>query len=333
MTPEQQPSVPDWHPEVETISEYAEGLLEPAQEAVVAAHLEHCELCAEVQDSLSEISSLLGELTPAAMLMPADVAARIDAALAAEPFPVSRETAIPVSRETPAEEDSAIPVSRETETGAGDVSRETRPPRSAAHGPHGPFGHAPTTTGPGRGRPRRRGRRALIGTALGAALLGGLTFFGQTLLSPDDSDSGSLADRPAAEKRNSEGASPNQDLNEETLGGRVSELLGSEPQRFDSTQKKPSESPGTSAPQSPDTKLSEGYGATNVPSCLRQAVPATGTPIAVQQETVRGEPALLLVFTNPRNADYVDAYVVDLRCASDSSVQAELLLRDTYRRP
>ncbi|MFE4645751.1 anti-sigma factor family protein, partial [Streptomyces sp. NPDC056730] len=71
------------HPDVSEISDLAEGLLSPSRSAAVRSHLDGCALCADVHDSLEEIRGLLGTL-PGPPRMPADVAERIDAALAAE---------------------------------------------------------------------------------------------------------------------------------------------------------------------------------------------------------------------------------------------------------
>ncbi|MFE2324050.1 hypothetical protein ACFXD5_09055 [Streptomyces sp. NPDC059385] len=71
------------HPDVSEISDLTEGLLSPARTAEIRSHLGDCSLCADVRASLDEIRSLLGTL-PGPARMPADIAGRIDAALAAE---------------------------------------------------------------------------------------------------------------------------------------------------------------------------------------------------------------------------------------------------------
>ena len=71
------------HPDVAEISDLTEGLLPASRTADVRRHLDECELCADVLASLEEIRGLLGTL-PGPPQMPADVAGRIDAALAAE---------------------------------------------------------------------------------------------------------------------------------------------------------------------------------------------------------------------------------------------------------
>jgi hypothetical protein len=130
------------HPDVAEIADLAEGILPTARTADVRQHLENCALCADVYASLGEIQGLLGTL-PAPPPMPDDVAARIDAALAAEP-PTGVADGARVSRETSA------PVDR-------------------------PGGHArPSSTGPGRKDRRRGGRRriAVLGAVAAAAAIG-----------------------------------------------------------------------------------------------------------------------------------------------------------------
>ncbi|MGW4012893.1 anti-sigma factor family protein [Streptomyces sp. NPDC004763] len=130
------------HPDTAELSDFAEGLLPSTRTADVRQHLAGCELCADVYAALDEIQGLLGSL-PAPAPMPEDVAARIDAVLAAEPLPGVSGTAH-VSRETSASADR-------------------------------PMGHArPSSTGPGRKDRRRGGRRriAVLGAVTAAAAIG-----------------------------------------------------------------------------------------------------------------------------------------------------------------
>ncbi|MEU0100807.1 hypothetical protein ABZ174_20205, partial [Streptomyces sp. NPDC006267] len=88
------------HPEVSEISDLTEGLLPPSRAVEVRQHLARCDLCSEVQGSLEEIRGLLGTM-PAPEPMPEDIAARIDAALAAEALsPPAADEPVVVSRET-----------------------------------------------------------------------------------------------------------------------------------------------------------------------------------------------------------------------------------------
>ncbi|MGW3829450.1 hypothetical protein ACWEAF_46785, partial [Streptomyces sp. NPDC005071] len=109
------------HPDVAEISDLTEDLLPPDRATDVRRHLEACELCADVLASLEEIRGLLGTFEDAPR-MPADIAGRLDAALAAEAVPTPTVS---------------------TESG-GRVSRETSIPSDR------PVGRSPAATGPGR---------------------------------------------------------------------------------------------------------------------------------------------------------------------------------------
>lgn len=81
------------HPEVSEISDLTEGLLSPSRTAEVQQHVAGCDLCSEVRDSLEEIRGLLGTM-PVPEPMPDDIAARIDAALAAEARSTDRKSVV-----------------------------------------------------------------------------------------------------------------------------------------------------------------------------------------------------------------------------------------------
>ncbi|MGW3203763.1 anti-sigma factor family protein [Streptomyces sp. NPDC001135] len=131
------------HPDVEEISDLTEGLLPPDRSSAIRQHLDSCELCADVHASLDEIRGLLGSVSEA-VRMPADVAGRIDATLAAE----------------------ALLSASEDDT-SGLVSRET--PGTASR----PAGRPQGATGPGRKKSRRSRRRTVVlGGVLTAAVLG-----------------------------------------------------------------------------------------------------------------------------------------------------------------
>lgn len=139
-----------WHPDVAEISDLTEGLLPPDRSAEIRQHLDGCDLCSDVHASLEEIRELLGAV-PAPPRMPTDVAARIDAALAAEALPAP--------------------------TVDGRVSRET------SLSPDRPVGRPNGATGPGRkGRHHARSRRrTVLGAVLTTAVLGAGALVLQTL--------------------------------------------------------------------------------------------------------------------------------------------------------
>ena len=74
------------------LAEYDEGLLSDRMAADVAQHLAHCSACAETHRRLTDVSRRLAA-EPAALPIPADVAARLDDALASEKLePARRRT-------------------------------------------------------------------------------------------------------------------------------------------------------------------------------------------------------------------------------------------------
>ncbi|MEU3896033.1 hypothetical protein [Streptomyces sp. NPDC045251] len=149
------------HPDVAEISDLAEGLLPPSRTTDIRRHLETCELCADVYTSLEEIQGLLGTL-PGPGRMPDDVAARIDAALAAE-APLSATAA----------DDDGARVSRET---SASTDRPAGNVRSSS-------------TGPGRKERRRGGRRRIVlGAVAAAATLGLGTVVVSSLTGGDPAD-------------------------------------------------------------------------------------------------------------------------------------------------
>lgn len=71
------------HLDPERLAEHLEGLLPPDEAAGVQAHLARCAHCAAVRDALLEVRAVLGS-APEPGPVPALVARRIDAAIAAE---------------------------------------------------------------------------------------------------------------------------------------------------------------------------------------------------------------------------------------------------------
>ncbi len=71
------------HLDATVVADLAEGLLAPADAAAAEGHLAGCAACRDVHDQLGRVVSLLRDAREAGP-MPADVAARLDAALAAE---------------------------------------------------------------------------------------------------------------------------------------------------------------------------------------------------------------------------------------------------------
>ncbi|MGW2859846.1 anti-sigma factor family protein [Streptomyces sp. NPDC001205] len=310
------------HPDVSEISELTEGVLPPSRTADIRRHLEDCALCADVRASLEEIRDLLGTL-PGPQRMPADVAGRIDAALAAEALlnatapgdDAARETAH-VSRETPASTRGPAPEPEQVATGSG-LSAADRP-----------AGHSRAATGPGRAARARRRRVAVLGAVLGAAAVGAGIFFAQNSPSPPSSASGdhTLSATP----------SPGGTVySSGTLEGRVHTLLTSPPgphiaETAPSAKIAPSTKNVPNDEQSSDSLRS----AVSVPPCVQAGTGRpTQAPLAAEQGTYNGAKVYLVVLPDQENPANVDAYIVEAGCESSGSPAAgKLLLTHSYPR-
>ncbi|MGA4840829.1 anti-sigma factor family protein [Streptomyces sp. G45] len=354
------------HPDVDELSDLTEGLLSPSRTRDVREHLDDCALCTDVYDSLEEIRGLLGTL-PGAPRMPADVAERIDAALAAEALldatapdaDVSRETSTAAPSE-PAAAGSApsagsatasvtasesVPSGSDTDesttigaTTAGASPSDTSS-GAAASGPSSratadrPAGHARGATGPGRGRRERARRRtAVLGTVFTVAALG----LGSLLvLQPWESDS-----KGSKETASSRTDGPHT-FTEGKLKGQVAKLLDQGPSKQGAG--KPTTSFGTQTdPGSPRRGPSEkgpdsgGEGYPTLPVCIEQGLDLDGrAPLAVDQGTYEGKDAYLVVATHETDGSKVSAYIVDAACVKASSAPgtvAKVLLTQSYPR-
>ncbi|MFE7300331.1 anti-sigma factor family protein [Streptomyces sp. NPDC057579] len=330
------------HPEVSEISDLTDGLLSPSRTADLRNHLAGCALCEDVFASLEEIRGLLGTL-PGPTRMPADVAERIDAALAAEALLdsttaegkplVSRETSPSlgsVSRETstgPASvsrETTAAPavVSREASVTPTAVSRETNvqaPLHAATAAP--PLGRGRGASGPGRQTPGRRSSRSrrwprvLFGTAAAAAVLGV-----GGLLIQSTGTSGVQATKQ--DSSSSAGGGSSAGLTTAALGADVHKLLAT---------KKAQQTPEMGTRSSPETPL-RGE-ADTVPSCVRQGIGRTEKPLAATRSVYEGKDAFLVVLPHPSDPKSVSAYVVTASCISTSPpAPGKVLLTHSYRR-
>ncbi|MFI2080594.1 anti-sigma factor family protein [Streptomyces rubiginosohelvolus] len=313
------------HPEVSEISDLTEGLLTPSRTAEVQQHIAECDLCAEVRDSLDEVRGLLGTM-PDPEPMPEDIAARIDAALAAEAL------------STPSTENEPVVVSRETTTAEGATTNRTATGSASVTGstaaPDRPAGRSSAATGPGRRPARRRRRTVVLGTAFGAAVIGMSVFFLQSL-SPSGDAAKSVTDGGVSAADSSAPA-----YADGTLEAQVRDLLG---------DKASQQSPGVKkVPPEADTKSSsealtpEAEPSRNpmkapvvaVPPCVQKATGRTTPALALDEGTYRGTDAYLVVLPHTSDSSRVQAYVVASSCvdtAPESSGQ--LLLTRSYNRP
>jgi hypothetical protein len=295
------------HPDVVEISDFAEGLLPPARTTDLRGHLDECELCADVYASLEEIRGLLGTL-PGPPRMPADVAGRIDAALAAEALlnatgPESAESPEPVDApRSTSEDDSGAHVSRETSTPA---DRPAGRPRSS-------------TTGPGRKGRTRSGRRriAVLGTVFTVAALG----LGSVLLS-------SLGDnKPPHDTAGGRQTTSADTFAEGKLQKQVTDLL-SENKTKGGGSRTPfgaATAPGTNQPK----VLKEAV----VPGCVRDGIGRDDAALATENGTYQGKKAMLVLLPDASDATRVTAYIVDATCVDHaaSTAAGEVLLERTY---
>ncbi|MFF1304449.1 anti-sigma factor family protein [Streptomyces sp. NPDC058307] len=289
------------HPDVAEISDLTEGILSPSRTADLRRHLDECELCADVHASLEEIRGLLGTL-PGPPRMPADVAGRIDAALAAEAL---LQATAPGAMNAPAPVESAH------------VSRETSPT------PDRPTGHARTaTTGPGRKDRRRDGRRkvAVLGAVFTVAALG----FGSVLLS-------SLDDGKPTDSAHGRATTSADTFSASGLRKQVSALL---------TEKK-SATGGSRAPHTsmgaasiPGSEDPRPFMTPEVPPCIQNGINRSDSPLATEAGFYKGMDALLVVLRDPSDSTRVTAYLVDASCVKVAPKgTAKVLLERSYARP
>ncbi|GAA2523627.1 hypothetical protein GCM10010423_16000 [Streptomyces levis] len=323
----------DWHPDVAEISDLAEGLLPPARSSDLRRHLDSCELCADVYASLEEIRGLLGTL-PGPPRMPAEVAGRIDAALAAEALLTATR---PETSDSPAASTSAPAgdAAAESDHGAGSghgadsdvgsdarddsgahVSRETSP---SADRPAGR--PRASTTGPGRKGRTRNGRRriAVLGTVFTVAAFG----LGSVLLS-------SLGDgEPTRDTAGGGQTSPADTFSEGQLKNQVSDLL--------SESKSESEGDGGSrtpfgAATAPGSDQPKVFREVVVPGCVRDGIGREDAALAVENGRYQGKKAMLVLLPDAADATRVTAYVVDATCVDQkgSASKGTVLLERSY---
>ncbi|MGW7363854.1 anti-sigma factor family protein [Streptomyces sp. NPDC054841] len=301
------------HPDVSEISDLTEGLLSPSRQAAVRQHLDGCDLCADVRASLEEIRGLLGTL-PGPQRMPADIAGRIDAALAAEAL-----------LNATAHDDEPSHVSRETEPAL------QQPDRAPADRPADrPAGRPRASVGPGRtAQARRRRRTAVLGTAFSMAAVGLSVLLFQAVRTGDDAD-GMKADQGI----NATQVGPV--FSDDSLQGRVHTLLAAETVKEvpdDASKQGPrtGQEPSLSIESSPNSALRSGV---PVPPCIQRGTGRTDPALAVEQGTYQGTKAYLVVLPHSSDSSQVEAYVVDAACVDTAPTgKAELLLSHAYPRP
>ncbi|MFC9293218.1 anti-sigma factor family protein [Streptomyces sp. NPDC057011] len=300
------------HPDVSEISDLTEGLLSPSRTAEIRRHLGDCPLCADVRASLEEIRSLLGTL-PGPARMPADIAGRIDAALAAEAL---------LDATTPRPRNPSAP---RTRTAADDVSRETPPPPTAA-GALRPSGHPTGPKGPGRRRARRR-IAVLTGLAGAAACALGIFLFSDLSDTPARTTARSEAPSSAAQPSAEAGAYTTQGLEKNVRQLLASaEITGTDSGEQNNTYGLENTPPGQGV--APGDRR-----AATVPACVQAATGRPETPLATERGRYQGAAVYLLVLPHPGDSSRVDAFLVDTGCENDTSgAPGKPLLMSSYPR-
>ncbi|CAL9299757.1 anti-sigma factor family protein [Streptomyces sp. SudanB66_2053] len=295
------------HPDVAEISDLTEGLLPADRRDDIRRHLDGCELCADVHASLEEIRGLLGTV-PGPPRMPADVAGRIDAALAAEALlhataPVTDGEDENDTTRTTAADGAPLHVSRETSVPS---DRPTGRPRSS-------------TTGPGR-KPRLRGRSRRA-VALGAAFAVAALGLGSVVLSSLNGGDG-----PDEEQRTTTAADT---FSEGKLEKQVNDLLARSP-----GQDKGARSPHTFGMSDTPSANPRVLTKPAVPECVQESIGRNDAALATEQGIYQGRTALLVVLPDASDATRVTAYIVDATCVGNASPSstAKVLLEHSYAR-
>ncbi|MFF7360250.1 anti-sigma factor family protein [Streptomyces sp. NPDC008125] len=354
------------HPDVAEISDFGEGVLPVARATEVRRHLFTCALCEDMRSSLEEIRSLLGSL-PEPSPMPADVTARIGAALAGEALLHTRTPAVApaervdVSRETTTgdtatgesagsgtaadEKAAGGTASRTAEQPTGHIAESTpsqlagsaagKPPKRRAPTPRSATSQSGASTGPGRRRSTRR-RRIVLGTVFGAAILGMGTLVFQTAgmtagtSSDDKAGSGAVAASTPSEDDAGAATSSAVEFTAAMLPEQVRGLLDSAHglRRTEGSDSTP-QGAGPSGAPTVDRPLR----APSVPACVQRALGRTASALAVETGVYRGADTYLVVLPHPTDGSLVTAYLVDAGCtASDSSDTGSLLFTHAYPR-
>ncbi|MFC9427353.1 hypothetical protein [Streptomyces sp. NPDC056987] len=315
------------HPDVSEISDLAEGLLSPARSTDLRQHLDGCELCADVHDSLEEIRGLLGTL-PGPPRMPADVAGRIDAALAAEAL---LDATAPGDASTPEESTAAADVSRETSF-APEPSSPAATPAVAAGTVRTdrPAGRPKAATGPGRGGSSRwrRHRTTVLGAAFGAAFVG----IGALLLPSLQASDSDVTSKQASAPANS-AAGDHELFSETRLQDRVDTLLSAgagASEESGTTPGQPRSMEGGDRSTSNSPLLTP---APDVPACIQRGIGSSLSALAAERGTYQGSDAYLVVLPDSGDSTRVQAYVVDAACVTKApTTDGTVLLTHSYLR-
>lgn len=316
------PSFPDPaedHPPVERLADLAEGLIEsPDTIGALRRHLDGCAECRETVEALAEVQAILGDVeTPP---MPADVAARLDAALAeaaAAATAGNGREAVEPAQEAPAADHRAEAPARSARAATAPVTPSSAASRPVARSGDRPAGRSGSAGGPGRARPRRRRFALLLGTA---AVLAALGLGGALLLHPDDGSGTVAATAGGAPAVTTDGhdvraphtAGAGTEYRDDELAAQVQQLLARSKNVPGLLATGPAQSEGAlpadggrPEPDSPSPASPSG------PGC---PAPASGTPLATDRGSYHGAPVDVLVYSLPGRPGSVDVYLRSPDC-------------------
>lgn len=299
------PEPADAHPSVEELADLAEGLVEPAEAArTLHRHLNGCAECRETADALAEVQALLGAVEPEPV--PADVAARLDAALAEAALTETARTEATGGADRPQESPRRSPA---------DARRTDAPatPVRAVPAPSAPPSRPGSSSGPGRPRLRRRRFAVLLGAAaaLAAFGLGGALLLDHSEGSGTSAASAGLPEDQSA--RTPHLAGPGTAYREDQLAAQVQQLLarsGAEPGLRATGPARSGAAPAEGA--RPELSGPDSPAAPASPAACQ--APAPGTPLATDRGSYQGSPVEVLVYPAPGRAGYVDVYLRSPDC-------------------
>ncbi|MFF7992197.1 zf-HC2 domain-containing protein [Kitasatospora xanthocidica] len=302
------------HPPVERLADLAEGLVDsPAAAEALRRHLDGCAECRETVDALAEVQALLGDVeTPP---MPADVAARMDAALARAAAEAADE-----ARATASGDDRTVASRPQEAPAAAPRSAAPAPASRPATGPSAPPSRPAGATGPGRARPRRRRVALLLGAAAALAAIG----LGWALLPHPDDRSG-VTVTAGAPAGTGTAAAQSARTPHTAGGGTVYRADGLAAQIQQLLAGSDSSAPGLrpTAPAKPESVL-PAEGARPEPSSPAASpsgtapascpAPAPGVPLATDRGSYDGSPVDVLVYPLPDRPGLVDVYLRAAGC-------------------
>ncbi|MGE7435045.1 hypothetical protein [Kitasatospora sp. NPDC001175] len=346
----------DPHPGTELLADLAEDLADPDLVPGLRRHLAECPDCADSFVAFAEVRDLLGAVE--APPLPADIAERIDAALAAE------AARLPVAEPRPAAAQPAEPGPAEAQlTGA----QPAEPPMAEPDGPFGPASSAERTARPvrgasappgrpadrtrpgsstaaspgpgGPGRPAPAGRRRRGRLVLGAAALIAVLGIGGALIVRQDgahvraNDTAATAASTAVARPTGGPATQGADaqhpaaaageggpvFQDDQLAAQINQLVAAK-----TTPKMPSAA--GAQPEAAQTPALGSWLSSAVPSCLDGVAGGiSGTPLAVGRGRYGGAEVTALVYPLPDRPDSLDVYLVTPSCPGATVVLHRVL--------